>query len=229
LKKAQKITVGEIEQKLFSTKSADRLFATKQIVKNNIVDLGNELFKAYTKEKNDKRTWELQSEMIKAFGLLNYKNALDDIQFLVRANASYDMITMNAATAFIQLKRENLCDAEPVLELLNFGSTSVIAGALKALAIDRMLPNRIEVEKILKISSDINKHQDRLGHEFSLIDPRIYVAIACAGWDLTLTNNFLHHCISTAFNINRFGTPIENSFLIEVCKKSLKGQYTDLV
>ncbi|MBS1666466.1 MAG: hypothetical protein JST58_03735 [Bacteroidetes bacterium] len=167
------MTVEEIKEKLLSKKSADRLSATKRISKENILALAGELFAAYTKEKQDKRTWEPQSEMVKALGLLNYKPALADIERIVRDNIPHDMITINAATAFVQLKRKNIHDAQPVLELLNFGSTSVICGALKALAIDKMLPPKIEIEEILKISWDINKHKDRIGHEFGLVGGRI--------------------------------------------------------
>jgi len=222
------MTVEEIKQKLLSKKSADRLGATKRISKENVLELAHELFVAYTKEKQDKRTWEPQSEMVKALGLLDYKPALADIEKIVKDNIPHDVITMNAATSFVQLKRKNILDAAPVLELLNFGSTSVIAGALKALAVDKMLPQKNETEEILKISRDINKHKDRIGHEFGLIDPRIYLATACAGWDLVLTTSFLNHCIETAFNISRFNKPEENVYLIEVCKKSLKGKYSSL-
>jgi hypothetical protein len=222
------MTVDEVKVKLLSKKSADRLSATKRISKENILELADDLFVAYTKEKLDKRTWEPQSEMVRAFGLLNYKAALADIEIIVVDNIPHDMITMNAATSFVQLKRKNLHDAQPVLELLSFGSTSVIAGALKALAIDKMLPPKNEIEVILKISLDINKHKDRIGHEFGLVDPRIYLASACAGWDLVLTSNFLNHCIVTAFDISRFDKPVENVQLIEVCEKSLKGKYSNV-
>jgi hypothetical protein len=222
------MTVDEIREKLLSKKSGDRLRAAKLISKESIAELADELFNAYTKEKRDQRTWEPQSEMIRALGILDYKPAFVDIEKIVRANIPHDMVTMNAATAFVQLKRRNIHDAQPVLEVLNFGSTSVIAGALKALAVDRMLPPKNEIEEILKIGWDINKHKDRIGHEFGLIDPRVFLAVACAGWDTELTKPFLDHCIETAFNISRFAKPVENLQLIEACKKSLKGKYSSL-
>ena len=222
------MTVDEVKEKLLSKKSSDRLSATKRILKENILELADQLFAAYTKEKRDKRTWETQSEMVKALGVLNYKPAISDIEVIVRQNIPHDMITMNATTAFVQIKRKNIYDAQPVLELLNFGSISVISGALYALAIDKMLPPKTEIEEILQICWDINKHKDRVGHEFGLIDPRIYLAVACAGWDLELTKDFLNHCTETAFNISRFDQPVENIQLIEVCKKSFKGKYSNI-
>jgi hypothetical protein len=222
------MTIDEIKEKLLSKKSADRISATKRISKQKITELADELFTAYAKERQDPRTWEPQSEMIKALGLLDHKPALEYIKEIVRKNAPHDMITINASVAFVQLKRNSIFDAQPVLELLSFGSTSVICGALEVLAIDKMLPPKNEIEQIIKISWNINKHKDRIGHEYGLMDPRVYLAIACAGWDKALCTDFLNHCIETAYNINRFDKPVENTNLIDICKQSLKGKYTGL-
>ncbi|WP_343618038.1 hypothetical protein [Flavobacterium sp.] len=222
------MTTDEIKEKLASKKSTDRLRAVKKISKEKISELANELFEAYLKERKDLRTWEPQSEMIKALGILDHKPAFKYVEEIVRKNIPHDMITINASIAFVQLKRTSIFDAKPVLELLSFGSTSVICGALEALAEDKMLPPKNEIEEILKISWDINKHKDRIGHEYGLIDPRYYLAIACAGWDKTLCTDFLNHCIETAYNISRFDKPVENTSLINVCKKSLKGKYSNL-
>jgi len=222
------MTNDEIKVKLLSKKSSDRLSAAKRISKERIADLAVDLFIAYSKEKLDKRTWGPQQEMIKGLGLLNYKAVLPEIEVIVRKNIPHDMITISAATTYVQLKRKSIHDAQPVLELLSFGSTSVIHGALEALAVDRMLPPNNEIEKILKMSWDINKHKDRIGHEYGLMDPRHYLAVACAGWDKSLTTEFLNHCRETAYNIDTFGKPIKNGNLIDVCEKSLKSKYAKL-
>ncbi len=220
------MTLDEVREKLVSKKSTDRLRATKKISKEKIAGLADELFLAYEKERRDPRTWEPQSEMIKALGLLNHKPAFKYIEEIVRKNVPHDMITGNASIAFVQLKRNSIFDAQPVLELLSFGSISVICGALQALAVDKMLPPKNEMEEILKISRDVNKHKDRIGLEYGLMDPRIYLAIACAGWDKILCEGFLNYCIETAYDINRFGKPVEDNYLIAICKKSLTGKYT---
>lgn len=222
------MTIEQIKEKLVSKKSTDRLRATKKISKEKIVELTVELFAAYIKERQYPKTWEPQSEMIKALGLLDHKPALEYIEPIVRNNIPHDMITMNASAAFVRLKRKSVFDAQPVLELLNFGSLSVICGALEVLAVDKMLPPNNEIEEILRISWDINKHKDRTGHEYGLTDPRMYLAIACAGWDKTLCATFLNHCIDTAYDINRFDRAVENTSLINICKKSLRGEYTRL-
>ncbi len=221
-------TNDEICEKLKSKKSADRLSAARRVSKETITGLSAELFAAYVKERQDPRTWEVQAEMIKALGAIDHKPALDFVDAIVRKNIPHDAITGSAATAFVRLKRKSTSDSEPVLELLGFGSLSVIGGALRALAVDRMVPSAREAEEIIKLSWDINKHPDRLEKEWGTIDPRQYLAIACAGWDKSLCTDFLNHCIETANNINRFNNPIVNVQLIGFCRNALKGMYSEI-
>lgn len=220
------MTREELKVKLTSKKSADRRQAAKAIGKNKLIELGDELFAAFLNEQKDKRTWETQTEMIKAIGLIRYKKAITVIELIVKKNIPHDMITMASATTLVQLKIQSKNDISCIIELLNFGSVSVIAGTLRALAIEQLMPPTDEIEKILTMCWNINKHKDRIGHELGLIDSRQYLAIACANWNKDLTENFLNHCIETAYNINRFEKPIQNLNLIAVCENSLKGKYS---
>jgi hypothetical protein len=212
------MTNDEIKEKLFSKKSADRRRAAKEIGKNKIVEFGEELYKKYLEEWQDKRTWETQNEMIKALGLIDYKNSLGIITEIVKENIPHDAITICAAMTYVRLKRNSINDGKPVLELLDFGSCSVIGGALSALAYDKMMPDNETIEKIIKICWDIHKHKDRIGYEYGLEDSRKYLAIACANWDKKLTKDFLNHCIESAEEYN--------NILREVSQNSLNGKYS---
>lgn len=220
------MTTEEIHEKLNSKKSADRRRGAKEIGKLKLHEFGEELYQTYLIERVDKRTWETQCEMIKALGCINFKKAIVEIEEIVRTNVPHDMITIVAATSYVQLKRKSIHDGLPIIELLEFGSVSVIHGALLALAIDQMKPDESEIRKIISCCKDINKHKDRVGNEFGLVDSRQYLAIACANWDIELTKEFLHHCMDTAYNINRLGKPVINQNLIDVCQNSLKGKYS---
>lgn len=215
----------ELHEHLRSKRTGERRSAAKLIGKEKITSLSAALFEAYIKEKNDKRTWETQVEMIKAIGLLGYKQAFPDIEAIITQNLPQDAVTLFAARTYVQLKRTSLNDGKPVRTLLALNGLSVSTGALMALSYDRMIPDREDCKEIIKACWDINKHPDRIGSEYGLTDPRYYLAAACAGWDIQLTAGFLHHCISTAFNIDRSGKPAENKPLVDVCKKALSGKY----
>jgi hypothetical protein len=152
--------------------------------------------------------------MIKALGILNYKKAFGNIEKIVKDNIPHDALTICAATAYIQLKRQSPNDGLPVLELLEFGRISVIVGALMALAYDKMVPDNNTVEKIIKLCWDLKNHKDM---DRGISDGRKYLAIACANWDKKLTEEILNHYIETAGKDNN---------LIDVCNNSLKGKYS---
>lgn len=62
-----------LSEKLHSTRSPERRSAAKKIGKKHITALGDELLDAYLQERKDKRTWETQTEMIKALGRIGHK------------------------------------------------------------------------------------------------------------------------------------------------------------
>ena len=211
------MTTEEIKSKLHSTKSADRRRAAKEIGKVKLTDFADELYKAYLKEATDKRTWETQVEMILALGLLDYKNALTEIEQILKINAPNDMITYAAAQSYVRLKRQSQNDALPILELLQFGGLSTVDGSLNPLGYDKMKPNENQIKELIKFSWNLHKHKDRIGHESGYCDPRYGIAAACAGWDRRLTKDFLEHCLATG------DTPVKY-----VAENSLKGKYVKL-
>lgn len=218
----------ELKERLLSKRSAERRSAAKHIGKEQLTSLSGPLFTAYVKERNDKRTWETQVEMIKAIGLLDYRPALPEITAIVQQNEPCDTITIFAARTYVQLKRTSLNDAGAVLELLPTARLSVLTGILMAMSTDKMVPDKDDCKTIIRACWDANNHPDRINQQYGLIDPRNYLANACAGWDKTLTAGFLHHCIFTAFDINLHGKKTENKTLVDVCKKALSGKYSKL-
>lgn len=220
------MTPEEILQKLSSTKSQDRKKAAQEIGKQDLQSLGNELLAAFDKELLDKKTWETQTAMIQALGQIRFAAALPQVEKIVRENLPKDTITIAAAKCYIRLMRESSDDAGSVIELLEFGSISVVTGALRVLAEDQIIPKKEEIAAILQLSWNINKHKDRIGLEWALIDPRNYLALACANWDPALTAPFLEHCMATAQNIDRFGKSIENTTLQNISRNSLQSKFT---
>ena len=154
------MTKDEILKKLNSKKSVDRKKAAREISKNIIVEFGDELYKKYIEEIKDKKAWETQCEMIDALGIIQYKQAFEMIDKIVKENIVHDTITIRAATAYVRLKRKSLNDGSPVLELLEFGHISVIVGALKVLAYDKMIPDNETIEKIINFCWDLKNHKD---------------------------------------------------------------------
>jgi hypothetical protein len=208
------MTTAEILTKLNSTRSPDRRSAAKFIGKKGLAALGNDLLLAYERERTDPRSWETQTEMLKALGSIGHAPALPFAEVVVRFNEPHDMITRSAASCYVRLKRSSLADATPALELLSFGRLSVIDGALDPLGYDRMMPPPEQIEQLIKHSWDLHRHPDMTR---GLVDARYGLAAACAGWEPALVRPFLEHCLSTG------DVPVKH-----VAENSLKGKYVAL-
>ncbi|MDR1340944.1 MAG: hypothetical protein LBK58_12965, partial [Prevotellaceae bacterium] len=91
------MTIDETREKLNSKKTPERRRAAVEIGKNKMTELGEELYQKYLEERKYERTWETQSEMLKALGVIDCKKALEIIEEIIKQNIPHDMITINAA------------------------------------------------------------------------------------------------------------------------------------
>lgn len=187
-KRMTKEELDKLELQLFDSLSSNRRKAAKIIQKYNIVELGDSLFRAYQKEKLDKRTWETQMEMINALGKINFKPALSIWEEIIAKNKRLDAITSAAALAYVRLMRKNNNDISPVLFLMKKGDLSVLNGAMKALDIDSMIPDKKEIEILIQEFDNIQ--HERL-FESGCGDPRAKLLSAMSKWDKASTEEFI--------------------------------------
>ena len=146
--------VASVAADLEHKQSAKRRSAAKKIGKFLIVELGNSLFEAYLIEREDKRTWETQAEMIKALGRIRYKKLLPYVTEIIKNNIELDAITMDAATAFVRLKMKTAQDVSPIYQLFGTGKHSVLCGAVNALSYDKVIPKKEDMHRLIKIVNE---------------------------------------------------------------------------
>jgi hypothetical protein len=201
-----------IRKNLFDSKSSIRRKAAIEIGKNKLQDLGEDLFAAYLKEKNDERTWETQKEMLKTLGLINYSKAINEMQEICEKNEPDSMIGIIAGEAYVRLKRKSNNDVKPAIELLKFGHHSIMQGAYNAIGYDKMLASDEDILELIKLSQ---KPEMDVSPQFD--DPRYGLAAAAAGWKKELTESFLLNCLQA-----------KDEPLKYVAANSLKGKYVKL-
>ena len=213
----------ELRNTIQNGKTAELKKAVKLAVKNNLKELGGDIHKVFVEIKDKPNKWALLVELIKALDALEYKEASTDLKIIVDEDKPHDMVTIAATTAYVRLTRKDNNDVTQVVQLLDKG-ISVVTGALMSLAIEPGSPDANDINIILSKTESINKHPQRIGREFGLVDPRIYVAIAANYWESEQKEGYLKHCIQTAFNVNRFGENVPNANLKQVCENSLSGK-----
>lgn len=204
--------IDEIKQQLSSSKVADRKKGAKIIGKEFLKELGDDLWAAYLKQVNIANSWEAQIMMINSLGLIRYKPAKSNFYKICLDNKDHDMITCYAAMAYTRIMRTSDNDISPVFDLFKFGGFSVINGALRGIAADKLIPQKEKIERLITVVGKIPQK-----HEVGYSDLRIGLACACAGWDKHLVSGFLERC---------FTSPDRE--LVTVAEKALKGKYSDI-
>lgn len=199
--------IDKLRRQLFSTKIAERKKVVKKIVIDKLTVFQDDLFNLFKIEYNKNKSWEFICLLIDTLGILNYKNAANELLKICKKNESHDMITICASRAYCRIKRKNLEDASPILKMLSFGNFSVVDGALKALGEDKMILSENDQNEIINC---IQKFEPKLEKGFS--DIRMGLVAACENWKKTpKINCFLKECIESQYQP-----------LIKIAKNSLK-------
>ena len=183
----------KIKAGLYDSKSTNRRSSAKKIGNKRIIELGDDLFKAYLEEKEDIRTWETQTAMINSLGKIGYKNAIPELKKILEINKEHDTITSEAASAFIRITRKNKNDASPVINLIENGKLSILNGATSVLTYDDMIPTD---EEIVKIINFFNSKDEKDLVFIGAGDPRSYLISAMSKWKKELTINYLNKFIN---------------------------------
>ena len=130
-------------------KSPKRRSAAKKLRKLKNVDAGLSLLAALETELKDVRTWETQYQMIMAIGECGYKPALPFLNELAKQDFEATMVYVAIGDAIVRLSIENDRDTNPIFELLETGNEMLVDGALRAMAMLKMVPSDSHIEKII--------------------------------------------------------------------------------
>lgn len=180
--------ISLIAKDLNNKLSGKRRSAAKKIGRHKLTQLGEDLYNAYIREREDKRTWETQTEMILALGRIGYPHVLPELRSIIEHNEPHDMITIAAARSYVRLKRKDINDATPVIELLEFGNLSVLNGALDILAFDNMEPCEEEIRTIITLLNGKNERDISIS---GLGDPREPLISAMSRWKDPASRDYL--------------------------------------
>ncbi len=153
------------------------------------MDSGPYLLEALRSELKDVRTWETQYQMIMAIGECGYKEALPFIIDLSGREFEATMIFVAIGDAIVRLTR-NENDASSVIDFLESKNDMLIDGALRAMAMLRMIPSE---EQILQIIKFVSKYAVDEGIRF-------WVIAAAPGWSGSAVESFLDQSIHSTRN-----------------------------
>lgn len=174
----------DLIQMLQDKRSPKRRSAAKRLRKLGNVQAGAPLLSALENELKDKRTWETQYQMIMAIGESAYSPALPFLESLQKQKFEATMVYVAIGDAIVRLSTKNNTDVASVIEIIEHGNPMLSDGALRAMAMLKLVPDASEINKIIDYArnSDVNE-----GVHF-------WVLAAAPGWTGEVVNNYLEYC-----------------------------------
>ncbi|GGR47764.1 hypothetical protein GCM10010497_58930 [Streptomyces cinereoruber] len=164
---------------------------------------GPSLLEALRREVRDTRTWETQYQMVMALGTCGYRPALGLIRELAQRPVEATMVYTALGDAVIRLSTPEEM-ARSLRWCLETGTAMLADGALRAVAMQRLLLDAATIEDLLDFLDPLDPH-DSL---------RFWAAAAAAGWTGPRVTEFLQTCA---------GGP--RADVADVATSSLQGKY----
>jgi len=172
------------------TRSPKRRSAAKRLRKRGDTSAGKALLSALRKEIEDLRTWETQYQLIMAIGECEYVEALPFLKDFADQPLEATMIYVGLGDALVRLQIQSLNDGEPIIELMESGNEMLIDGAFRAMAMLRMVPSAVHVQKIIRFVSALP-----LDH-----GNRFWPLAAAPGWQGDEVDTYVAECLRSDRN-----------------------------
>ena len=193
--------------------SAKRRSAAKRLRTLAGAAEGPALLAALQRELQDPRTWETQYHLILTVGQCGYTDARPFVEGLLDRPFEATMIHVAVGDAVVRLSAPFDEHLSVVRGLVARGHPDIADGALRAVAMLRLVPSRETLEELLAYAERWPLH------ERATINRRFWVAAAAAGWlkHSGRVRPFLAECAQS-----------ENTGLQQVASKGLEGKYSPL-
>ena len=180
----ESFVLDEIISQLKDKKSPKRCSAAKKLRKLKNIEQGPFILSALEKELEDLRTWETQYQMVMAIGECGYKPALDFLQSLALKTFEATMIYVAIGDAIQRLSMQNEQDIASMFEAIDSGNDMLVDGAIRAMAMLKMVPVDLDIENIINYVTAKNKND---GMHF-------WVLAAAPGWSGQKVEEYLAFC-----------------------------------
>ena len=202
--------IDELIEALSDSRSPKRRSAARKLRKLGDSRAGPGLMTALQRELEDTRTWETQYQMIMALGECGYLDSLSYLQELADRKFEATMVSVALGDSIIRLSSPLDDEGQPLMQILGSGNDSLIAGALRAVAMLHVVPSAAVIQAILRYARDAS--------EETIIQTNrwLWPAAAAPGWLEVCdeVGEFLDDCM-------RLPSPD----LQKTAQESLKGKY----
>lgn len=196
--------VAEALELLQNSKALKRESGAKRLRKLNVPGSGEALLRALQKEMLDKRTWSAQYHLIIAVGVVGYEPALPFLWNLAGQKFDAAILYMALGDAIFRLSLQKQAVAEAWKEVLRTQNPGLLYGALRAIALLKLVPDDEVVKSIIAVAEQPEFVDGVRGYPGDITGLRYWVVLASASWKPELRHDFLIRCqaINTTLKLN---------------------------
>lgn len=195
------------------SKSAPRIkSAASKISKGRLKGYEELLLAALTLLMQKRKSWQAQSEVIRAIGITGSKASIPYLKELEQTVIDSTVLYRDLGFSICLLEDIANGKLDYLKSILHSTNVLLLAGACSAILYSEFIPNDEDISSIL--NSVAIHTQD----EGNIITPRIYIAAACYAWPIDLTREFLSGCSKSSWRS-----------LVEISEDSLTGKKTKYV
>ena len=208
------LKLTEAVELLHNSIALKRESGAKRLRKLGLPESGEVLLAALKKEVKDKRTWSARYHIIAALGVVKYQTALPFLWELTRQNFDATMTYLGLGDAILRLSILEKPLAEVWSEVLKTQNPMFIDGALRAIALLKLVPDDVTIQNIIAVARQPEFVDGVRGYSGDKSGLRYWVAAASGGWKKSLTHEFLLEC-----------QLIKDTSLKHAADQALKGKY----
>lgn len=158
------------------------------------------------------KSWQAQSEVIKAIGITGTEESLPYLKELSKLKFDSTLLYRDLGFSICLLEDISSGKLNYTVSILDSSNELLLSGACAAILYSNYTPSSEEILRII----DSVAERDR--NEGQVITPRCYIAAACYSWPAELTTSFLQKCASSSW-----------SGLVQIANDSLVGEKSKYV
>lgn len=158
------------------------------------------------------KSWQAQSEVIRAIGITGSERSLPYLKELSNQEFESTLLYRDLGFSICLLEDVSGGELKYTVSILDTSNDLLLSGVCAAILFSGFIPSEKEIKYIL------NSVSDRELDEGQVITPRCYIAAACYSWAPELTKSFLQKCTKSSWQ-----------GLVEIANDSLVGKKTKYV
>lgn len=209
---APRIEAMEFEEELES-KSAPRIKKAAAKISKGRVDGHESLLLSSLKYLIEKpKSWQAQSEVIKAIGITGTEKSLPYLKELSKKEFESTVLYRDLGFSICLIEDISGGKLNYTASILDTSNDLLLSGACAAILFSGYTPSSEDIVKIIDTVAERDQNEGKV------ITPRCYIAAACYSWPAEITESFLQKCASSSW-----------SGLVEIANDSLAGKKSKYV